>query len=350
MTARIESTDRPSTAPRADVRRGPRVVSDDAAVPEARPTFTVFTPTRDRGDVLHRVYESLKRQTYRDFEWLIIDNESSDATPEIVAGWQAEADFPIRYIRHRNRGVHVSRVRATAEARGELFLELRSADSCFPQALERFKRHWDAIPDAERDGFVGVTALAMDERGTLIGTRYPRDIVDSDPLETFYRYGVRGEKWGFQRTSVIRAHPLPEVEGYTGYMPEGIIWARIGRRYRTRYVNEILRVNWQDQKTSLSRPRRAADNAYGGVIETQEFLASDVHWFRYAPLAVYLRAAKYVRCSLHIGRGPSGQWEHLTNLWARGLWLAALPFGTAVYLLDRMGVGGTLDAIPYQKT
>jgi hypothetical protein len=324
--------------------RGPEAAADE------RYTFTVFTPTRNRGHVLHRVYESLQRQTFREFEWLIVDNDSDDDTPTIVAAWQAEADFPIRYVRHANRGLHVSRDRAVREARGELFMEFRSADSCMPEAFERFMYHWLSIPEAERRGFVGVTALVMNERGTVIGKPFPRDVIDSNPNELFYRYGLRGERWGFQRTDVLRDNPVEVMEGYTGYVPEGAIWSRIGRRYRTRFVNEVLRVYWLDQPTSLSNPVRFADNALGGLIETQGFLDHDVRWFAEAPGAALLRAAKYVRCSLHVGRGIVAQWRALHHPAGRALWAASLPLGFATYIIDRTGNTRLLDRLGIEKT
>ena len=102
-------------------------------------TFTVFTATRNRAHTLPRVYESLKAQTFRDFEWLIVDNESTDGTPDLVARWQEEAPFPVRYFYQANRGQQGSRNRAAAEARGELFLTLDSDDSLLanhPRALQ----------------------------------------------------------------------------------------------------------------------------------------------------------------------------------------------------------------------
>ena len=91
--------------------------------------FTVLTPTRNRAHVLHRVYESLRDQSFRDFEWLIIDNGSTDGTADLVEGWQQIAGFPIRYLAQENAGVHVSWNRGVAEARGRLLLEIRSADT-----------------------------------------------------------------------------------------------------------------------------------------------------------------------------------------------------------------------------
>lgn len=317
---------------------------------DAIPLFTVFTPTRDRAQVLERVYRSLSEQTCGDFEWLIIDNDSNDGTDELVAGWQESAPFPIRYLRQDNRGVHASWNRAAVEARGRFFLQFRSADTCVPDALERFKFQWDSIPAERQPGFVGVTALAMDEHGSLIGTRYPQDVLDSDTLETRYRFHVRGEKWGFQRTAVLREYPLPEIEGYTGYVPEGLIWARIARRFRTRYVNEVLRVYWQDQGASVSRPAMPAVNALGGLLEAEEFLRHDVAWTRHAPLAGLARAAKYTRCGFHLGRGPRAQWGALSNAPARALWLAAWPVGVLAYLADRSGRAGLVRRLRSVET
>ena len=61
---------------------------------------TVFTPTYNRAYIIENLYRSLQRQTCRDFEWLIVDDGSSDNTEEVIKGWQQEEnDFPIRYYK-----------------------------------------------------------------------------------------------------------------------------------------------------------------------------------------------------------------------------------------------------------
>ncbi|WP_438317035.1 glycosyltransferase family 2 protein [Candidatus Caldatribacterium sp. SIUC1] len=60
-----------------------------------KPTFTVFTPTFNRAHLLDRAFQSLKNQTFRDFEWVIVDDGSTDETQDIVTHWIKEADFPI---------------------------------------------------------------------------------------------------------------------------------------------------------------------------------------------------------------------------------------------------------------
>ena len=167
--------------------------------------------TFNRAHVLHRVYDSLREQTFRDFEWLVVDDGSTDGTGALVEAWRAEADFPIRYRYQENRGKHVACNRAVPEARGRFFLTLDSDDACVPQALERLNRYWEEIPEREQPGFSAVTVLCMDEAGRIVGDRFPRRITDSDPLEVQYRLKVRGEKWGFQRTAVMRTKPAAIV-------------------------------------------------------------------------------------------------------------------------------------------
>src|SRR5437762_2817315 len=96
--------------------------------------FTVFTPTYNRAGTLPRVYESLKAQTFRDFEWIIVDDGSADSTQELVQSWIGDLDFPIRYFRQQNQGKHVAVNLGVKEARGEFFLNLDSDDACVPEA------------------------------------------------------------------------------------------------------------------------------------------------------------------------------------------------------------------------
>ena len=186
-------------------------------------TFTVFTPTYNRASTLPRVYDSLKAQTFRDFEWLIVDDGSCDDTREVVAKWQAQADFRVRYIYQCNQGKPAAFNRGVQESAGELFLTLDTDDSCQPQALERLKYHWESIPSEQRNRFSAVTALCQDQYGRLSGTKFPRDVTDADPVEMYLTGKMRGEKWGFQRTDVLREFPFPALQEQK-FVPESIVW------------------------------------------------------------------------------------------------------------------------------
>ena len=97
--------------------------------------MTVCTPTFNRRHTLARVMESLRRQTADGFEWLVVDDGSTDGTEELVKSWQAGASFPVRYRRQENAGKHAA-VRAGAmEAHGELMLVADSDDAFTPDTI-----------------------------------------------------------------------------------------------------------------------------------------------------------------------------------------------------------------------
>jgi glycosyltransferase involved in cell wall biosynthesis len=319
-----------------DEARGPRHETA-SAVHASKPLydhlFTVFTPTFNRAATLERVYESLKSQTLRDFEWLIVDDGSVDDTADLVRKWQQEADFPIRYTFQQNEGKHVAFNQGVRQARGELFLTFDSDDACVPQALERFKHHWESIPIRQRERFSAVTALCVDQHGRLIGSRFPYDVTDSNTLEIIYRYKVKGEKWGFQRTDVLRNYPFPE-DIRRQIFPEGLIWSKIAREYHTRYVNEPLRTYFIDGP-SLIHGQKPGSNAIGGTLENLAVLNDYIDFFRYSPIEFARSACLYIRFSLHCGTNLRTQARKLKNPIAWILWAACLPVGVLLYVKDQ---------------
>jgi glycosyltransferase involved in cell wall biosynthesis len=299
------------------------------------PLFTMFTPTYNRGHSIHRIYESLCAQTLRDFEWLVVDNASTDGTQELIERWQAAADFPIRYIRQpENKGLTASMNVGVQQARGRFFIYSRSADSFPPQALERLKFHWDAIPTDKQHEFSGVCANCVDEHGRFIGTEFPAPVVDAHYAEMMLGAGVKGEKSGFVRTDIMREFVQPFVPGNTGYIPETTMWRRIGQRYKTRYVNESLRVFWQDQVGGQSSPARPWAKAYGGLLDATASLDMDIRWLWHSPLYFLIISKQYARCSFHLGRPLTTQWRRLPNARARLLWLLTLAPAWLIYLHD----------------
>ena len=261
---------------------------------DKRYQFTVFTPTYNRAYTLDRVYESLKAQTFPNFEWLIIDDGSTDNTHELVQQWQQEADFPIRYIYQENAGKHVACNRAVKEAKGEFFLIFDSDNACVPETLERFKYNWDSIPEAQKSQFAGVTALSMDWQGRLLGTAFPIDVIDSSTFEIRHPRFLSGEKWRLIKTSVMQDFSFPEIDG-ENFISEGIVWNRILCKYKNRYINEKLQiVEFLKDGLTVSSVKIRAANPKGARLYYKEYLLLDYHF-------VYKikNIINYIRFSIH---------------------------------------------------
>lgn len=292
-------------------------------------SFTVFTPTYNRAHTLHRVFESLEKQTFTNFEWLIVDDGSSDNTRDLVASWHAP--FPIRYLYKENGGKHTAFNFGVREARGELFLTFDSDDRCVPRALETFYDVWQDIEDKEN--FAGVTALCMTETGEIVGDKFIADVCDATYLEDKYIYKIRGEKWGFQRTDVLKEFPFPEPEGLK-LISEGYVWARISQKYLTRYVNKSLRVYYTQAGSYVqAKPSKyATELAYSG----KEALNYEMAYFWKAPLTFVRQAVHYVRFSLH---AHEGLFRGLEPTLGRVLVSLCFPIGVLVFVKDRLQRG-----------
>lgn len=213
--------------------------------------YTVFTPTFNRKELLFRCFESLKEQTFKQFEWVVVDDGSNDGTDMVIANLQSNAQFPVRYIWQRNRGKHCASNLASKIANGDLFLTFDSDDECLPNALERLYEFWIQIPLLDRGQFSGVSCLCMTPEGDLIGNNFRSDVVDYKAGDIESRDHEHGERWGFHRTSIMREFPFPETSGER-FIPEALVWNRIALKYRLRCVNEALRI-MHYSKDGLSR-------------------------------------------------------------------------------------------------
>lgn len=283
------------------------------------PLFTVFTPTYNRERTLQRVYDSLNAQTLRDFEWLVVDDGSTDGTDALVARWENAAPFPIRYFRQANAGKHVAMNRGAREAAGEFFIVADSDDAFDADALEVFATTWDSISEG-RDRFVGVTGRCRTQTGAFVGTPLPKPVLNSDNLELQFRYGVEGEKWGFVRTEVLRRFPCDESPEM-GSFP----WARIAAAgYRTRYIERVLRTYYVDEGADSMSKVVTVKRPMTNVYRNAETLNLAWKYFPYRPLAFFKAAVNLSRFGRAAGLNSKAAARLLTHQGARLLlWLTA---------------------------
>ncbi|MCS7461027.1 glycosyltransferase family 2 protein [Paenibacillus doosanensis] len=201
------------------------------------PTLTVFTPTYNRAYTLHLCYESLKRQTSRDFVWLIIDDGSSDSTRELVQSWIDEGSVPIRYHYQENQGMHGAHNTAYELIDTELNVCIDSDDYMADDAVEKIVSFWRSHGSAK---YAGIVALDASVDGTMIGTRMP-DHIEASTLSGLYAvHKVKGDKKLVYRSELTRKCPPYPIFPGEKYCPLSYKYVLIDQECPLLIMNEIV--------------------------------------------------------------------------------------------------------------
>lgn len=224
---------------------------------------TVFTPLYNRKDLLLRLYESLQAQTCRSFEWLIVDDCSSDGSYELAKELEEREDrFPIRVFRaERNGGKHRAVNLGVAQARGWMFFIVDSDDALAPEAVEKIL-DWEKTIRDDRS-FAGLGFQKGDLSGKLVGTTFPGHTCDCTSLER-EEHRISGDKAEVFYTSVLRRYPYPEFEGER-YLTPAVVWDRIAHDgLKIRWINEMIYLcEYQPDGLTANWDKNMANNPEG---------------------------------------------------------------------------------------
>lgn len=200
--------------------------------------ITVFTPTFNRGYIIEKLYRSLQQQTYKNFEWLVIDDGSTDHTMELFNQWTIESNpFSIRYYQVDNGGKHRAINRATELAGGEMFFIVDSDDQLTEDALECIVNWESSLPDKHL--FCGVSGNRGHNENTYIGTTFEGDFIDATSLERG-KFHITGDKAEIFYTDILKRYKFKEIEGEK-FMTEATVWNRIAKDgYKIRWFNHTI--------------------------------------------------------------------------------------------------------------
>lgn len=201
--------------------------------------ITVFTPTYNRGYIITNLYRSLQRQNFSDFEWIVVDDGSTDNTEELFSAFAKENNkFEITYLKTENGGKHRAINKGVQIARGELFFIVDSDDYLTDFALKRIDEVEKTIE--EKDSFAGVCGLKGFSEEKIIGTTYHEDgFLDITNLQRD-KYKIRGDKSEVLYTEILKKYPFPEFEGEK-FLTECIVWDKIANDgYKLRFFNDIV--------------------------------------------------------------------------------------------------------------
>lgn len=224
-------------------------------------TLTVFTPAYNRAHTIGRTYESLCRQTCKDFEWLVIDDGSTDNTKELVQSWIQENKIPIRYIYQENQGMHGAHNTAYRNITTELNTCIDSDDYMPDDAVEQIVSFWKEKGNEKYAGIIGLDISSKDKR--VIGTDFSFDLKETK-LGEYYQKGGRGDKKLVYRTSVINQYPPYPVFSGEKYFGLGFKYQLIDQDYSLLVLNKALViVDYQEDGSSRNMYRQYWNNPKG---------------------------------------------------------------------------------------
>lgn len=185
---------------------------------ERKPKLTVFTPTYNRTHTLGILYDSLCRQTCKDFEWLVVDDGSNDNTKELVDSYIAENKIPIRYIYKENEGLYTGYNTAYANIDTELNVCIDSDDYMPDNAVELILDKWDREGNDRYAGIIGLDFSVV--TGEPISGYFPKDLKEIDFMDLYFKKYPRSDYKYALRTDLMKeVAPQIGFEGEKNFNP-----------------------------------------------------------------------------------------------------------------------------------
>jgi len=292
-------------------------------------TITVFTPTYNRAFCLDQVYESLVRQTSKDFTWLIVDDGSSDNTKELVDSWGLEKKLEIQYVYQENKGMLGAHNTAHSVIGTELTICIDSDDYMPGEGIEKILELWKLHRhDKTVAGLVGMDCY---KDGKIIGDSFPESL----PFITYREVNkIKGDKKYVYRTEVLKEFgPYPVVEGEK-FPAQGYLYRLIDSKYRLVPVNETFCVvEYLPDGNSFNKLKSYLKNPNGFAIHRlllMETAESIPEKFR--------NAIHYVSSCL-----IAKKWKNIFTNKFKSVTIPAFPFGVVLYLYLRNRKDGAVN-------
>lgn len=284
-------------------------------------TISVITPVFNREKQLSRCYQSLLKQSCYDFEWIIVDDGSTDGTLAVAESF--EAPFEIMVLSKPNGGKHTALNASHSYIHGDYVLILDSDDTLIPSAVADVIDGWKQYCDQNEIGLVAFLrgtdenhplckAYDADEGKPVDIIRYRREsIVSNDACEVI-------------RTELFKKYPFPEFEGEK-FVAEGALWDRVGLTHKCVYINKVIYicVYLEGGLTKSGKPMRV-HNPNGGMY------VSNLGMCRKNFLKSRIKNGLLYTCYGFFAK------ESVAAMWKQSdskvLMCLCLPFGFALYL------------------
>lgn len=201
--------------------------------------ITILTPTYNRGYIIDKAYKSLLNQSDNDFEWLIIDDGSTDNTEKLVKNFIIEDKITVRYYKKKNGGKHTALNFGFDKANGNYILILDSDDFLTKDAIQTVKQYIKKYGKNKK--IACLSFLRIYDNGKTIGKVYSEDEVISNYIDFKHNKGHLGDMAEVYKTDVLKKYSFP-IFNDEKFLSEAIVWNKIALDYDTVFINKGIYV------------------------------------------------------------------------------------------------------------
>uniref|UniRef100_UPI002175FEAF glycosyltransferase family 2 protein n=1 Tax=Bacillus thuringiensis TaxID=1428 RepID=UPI002175FEAF len=199
--------------------------------------LTIFTPTYNRGYLIQRCYESLCRQSNKNFVWLIVDDGSTDNTEQIINSFIKEKKIKIIYFKQKNSGKQVAHNTGVLMCTTKIFVCVDSDDYLSDNAVQLIYDTWDKIESDRK--LAGIIALKGNNFSEVVGTEMPKNIEKSSIFNLYEKHKFKGDAMLVFKTDILKKHLFPVFEGEK-FITEAVVYDQISQKYEMKLLNEVL--------------------------------------------------------------------------------------------------------------
>lgn len=199
-------------------------------------TLTIFTPTYNRAYILPKLYASLCKEGCDDFEWLVVDDGSTDNTEELFCEWIKEDKIEIHYIKRENGGKMRAHNYAAKICKSPLFFCIDSDDQIREGSVEKIIRYYK---DIECDNHICGLIAKRKHLNRICNQQVTNQ--SETTLSGLYNNGYEGETSIVFKTEILREFPFLEIEGEK-FSTEGYAYMQIDQHYVYKVIDEY----WTD--------------------------------------------------------------------------------------------------------
>ena len=237
--------------------------------------ITVLTPTFNRGGRLQSLWESLQKQTVKDFEWFVVDDGSTDGTKDLITQLQEKSDFPIRYIYKSNGGKHTALNVGIHTICSELIFIVDSDDCVTDDAVESILKIHKKY--RSQNNICGYAFLRAFPDGKVNGKKFDVD----EKIGSYIDVRVNGDDTGADKAEVFKTHclkefPFPEYSNEK-FLGEDLVWVRMARKYEMVHINKAIYVgNYLEDGLTNNRRKHNIASPIGCMHRAEEFMESDL--------------------------------------------------------------------------